>query len=61
MASTFESANFDSALSRLRAGHMIIVIDDPDRENEGDLVMASPRLSDSHLWSATPQVLSAHP
>ncbi len=41
MASTFESANFDSALSRLRAGHMIIVIDDPDRENEGDLVMAA--------------------
>ena len=41
MASTFESATFDSALSRLRAGHMIIVVDDPDRENEGDLVMAA--------------------
>lgn len=41
MASTFESANFDSALSRLRAGHMIIVVDDPDREDEGDLVMAA--------------------
>ncbi|OAK56210.1 bifunctional 3,4-dihydroxy-2-butanone-4-phosphate synthase/GTP cyclohydrolase II [Rhodococcoides kyotonense] len=35
------SANFDIALARLRAGRMIIVVDDPDRENEGDLVMAA--------------------
>ncbi len=29
------------AVQRLQAGEMVIVIDDPDRENEGDLVMAA--------------------
>src|SRR5262249_48363753 len=27
------------ALSELRAGHMVVVVDDEDRENEGDLTM----------------------
>lgn len=31
----------DSALADLRAGKMIIVVDDEDRENEGDFVMAA--------------------
>ncbi len=29
------------ALEELRAGHLIMVIDDPDRENEGDLICAA--------------------
>ncbi|WP_254358798.1 GTP cyclohydrolase II [Mycolicibacterium peregrinum] len=29
------------AIQRLQAGEMIVVVDDPDRENEGDLVMAA--------------------
>ena len=29
------------ALDELRAGHIIIVVDDPDRENEGDLICAA--------------------
>ena len=29
------------ALDELRAGHVIIVVDDPDRENEGDLICAA--------------------
>lgn len=29
------------ALDELRAGHLIIVVDDPDRENEGDLICAA--------------------
>lgn len=33
-------ATIPEALEALRAGHMIIVVDDPDRENEGDLVCA---------------------
>lgn len=41
MAPNPQSAVFDLALTRLRAGKMIIVVDDPDRENEGDLVMAA--------------------
>ena len=31
----------ESALSELRRGHMVLVVDDEDRENEGDLVMAA--------------------
>ena len=29
------------ALSAIKAGEIIIVVDEPDRENEGDLIMAS--------------------
>jgi 3,4-dihydroxy 2-butanone 4-phosphate synthase/GTP cyclohydrolase II len=29
------------AIRRIRRGEMIVVVDDPDRENEGDLVMAA--------------------
>ncbi|HLK15215.1 MAG TPA: GTP cyclohydrolase II [Fimbriimonadaceae bacterium] len=38
MASPF--ASIPEALEELKAGRMIIVVDDPDRENEGDLVIA---------------------
>lgn len=31
----------EEALEELRAGHLIITIDDPDRENEGDLICAA--------------------
>ena len=31
--------NFSAALDRFRRGEMIIVVDDHDRENEGDLIM----------------------
>lgn len=34
-------ASIPEALEDLRAGQMIVVVDDPDRENEGDLVMAA--------------------
>jgi 3,4-dihydroxy 2-butanone 4-phosphate synthase / GTP cyclohydrolase II len=33
-------STIEGALEDLRRGRMIIVVDDPDRENEGDLVMA---------------------
>ncbi|MCX7799522.1 MAG: bifunctional 3,4-dihydroxy-2-butanone-4-phosphate synthase/GTP cyclohydrolase II [Fimbriimonadales bacterium] len=33
-------ASIEQALDDLRAGRMVIVVDDPDRENEGDLIMA---------------------
>lgn len=38
-----EFATVPEALDELRAGRMIVVIDDPDRENEGDLVIAAER------------------
>ncbi|MBI2070319.1 MAG: bifunctional 3,4-dihydroxy-2-butanone-4-phosphate synthase/GTP cyclohydrolase II [Elusimicrobia bacterium] len=34
-------ATIDEAIADMRAGKMVIVVDDPDRENEGDLVMAA--------------------
>lgn len=33
-------STIESALEDIKAGKMIIVVDDPDRENEGDLIMA---------------------
>ncbi|PYE12429.1 3,4-dihydroxy 2-butanone 4-phosphate synthase/GTP cyclohydrolase II [Williamsia limnetica] len=33
--------DIDAALRALRAGGMVVVVDDPDRENEGDLIMAA--------------------
>lgn len=33
--------SIEEALEELRAGHLIIVIDDPDRENEGDMICAA--------------------
>jgi 3,4-dihydroxy-2-butanone 4-phosphate synthase/GTP cyclohydrolase II len=37
----FHFATIDDAIRELRAGRMIVVVDDEDRENEGDLTMAA--------------------
>ena len=37
----FEFGSVEDALNELRAGRMVVVVDDDDRENEGDLVMAA--------------------
>jgi 3,4-dihydroxy-2-butanone 4-phosphate synthase/GTP cyclohydrolase II len=37
----FEFASVEEALQEMRAGRMIVVVDDEDRENEGDLTMAA--------------------
>jgi 3,4-dihydroxy 2-butanone 4-phosphate synthase/GTP cyclohydrolase II len=34
-------ATIDEAIAELRAGHIIVVVDDEDRENEGDLTLAA--------------------
>ena len=34
-------ATVDEALRRIRRGEMVLVADDEDRENEGDLTMAA--------------------
>ena len=34
-------ATIEEALEEIRAGRMVIVVDDPDRENEGDLTIAA--------------------
>src|SRR5689334_24476760 len=38
-------ARIEDALDALRAGHMIIVVDDADRENEGDLTIAAEKVT----------------
>src|SRR5689334_11753739 len=35
----------ETALAEIRGGRMIVVIDDEDRENEGDLTMAAERIT----------------
>src|SRR2546430_17271165 len=39
----------EDALSDIREGKMLIVVDDEDRENEGDLVMAAQRVTPEAL------------
>ena len=34
-------AQIDEAIKRIRRGEMVLVVDDEDRENEGDLTMAA--------------------
>jgi 3,4-dihydroxy 2-butanone 4-phosphate synthase/GTP cyclohydrolase II len=38
-------ATIDTALEEFRAGQVLIVVDDEDRENEGDLVMAADKVT----------------
>ena len=33
-------SSIPEALAEIKAGRMVVVVDDPDRENEGDLIMA---------------------
>lgn len=40
-SSPFEIAPVQEIVTELRAGHMVILVDEEDRENEGDLVMAA--------------------
>jgi 3,4-dihydroxy-2-butanone 4-phosphate synthase/GTP cyclohydrolase II len=37
----FQFAAVEDALEQLRAGRMVVVVDDEERENEGDLIMAA--------------------
>ena len=38
-------ASIETAIEELRAGRMIVVVDDDDRENEGDLTMAAEKIT----------------
>jgi 3,4-dihydroxy 2-butanone 4-phosphate synthase/GTP cyclohydrolase II len=41
MPSSPQFCDVETALAEIRAGHMVVVVDDEDRENEGDLTMAA--------------------
>src|SRR6188472_2878804 len=38
-------ASIDQAIEAIQAGRMIVVVDDEDRENEGDLTMAASKVT----------------
>ena len=38
-------ASIETAIEEIRAGRMLVVVDDEDRENEGDLVMAADKVT----------------
>ena len=42
-------ATIDEALAAVRAGQMIVVVDDENRENEGDLTMAASKVTPEHV------------
>lgn len=42
-------ADVDRALTALAAGEMIVVVDDASRENEGDIVVAADRVTESQM------------
>src|SRR5687767_4521544 len=42
-------ATVEEAIEEMRAGRMVIVADDEDRENEGDLICAAQRVTADHV------------
>ncbi|HEY8648599.1 MAG TPA: bifunctional 3,4-dihydroxy-2-butanone-4-phosphate synthase/GTP cyclohydrolase II [Candidatus Limnocylindria bacterium] len=42
-------ASIDEAIADVRAGRMVVVLDDDDRENEGDLIMAAAACRDEDI------------
>ena len=42
-------ARIEEAIDEIRAGRMVIVVDDEDRENEGDIVVAAEKLTEDHI------------
>lgn len=44
------AASIDTVIEEIRAGRMVVIVDDEDRENEGDLVMAAAK--------ATPEAIN---
>src|SRR6267142_6829696 len=38
-------STIEDAVAEIREGHMIIIVDDEDRENEGDLVCAAEKVT----------------
>lgn len=55
----FKFSTIEEAVADLRAGKMIIAVDDPDRENEGDLICAAEHatLENTILWLRMPRDL----
>ncbi len=42
-------AKIEDAIAEIQAGRMVIVVDDEDRENEGDIIVAAEKLTGDHI------------
>ena len=42
-------AKIEDAIAEIKAGRMVIVVDDEDRENEGDIIVAAEKLTADHI------------
>ena len=42
-------ATVEEAIEEIRQGHMIVVVDDEDRENEGDIICAAETLTPEQI------------
>lgn len=42
-------SNIEDAIAAIRAGRLVIVVDDEDRENEGDLTIAAENVTPEHI------------
>ena len=45
MSSRAPFTNVPDAIEEIRAGRMIVIVDDEDRENEGDLMLAAEKVT----------------
>jgi len=45
----FKFNTINEAVKDIKNGKMVIVVDDPDRENEGDFVMAAELVKPEHV------------
>ena len=45
MIPTSKFTDVPTAIEEIRAGQMIVVVDDEDRENEGDLTLAAEKVT----------------
>ena len=42
-------SDIEEVIADMRAGRMVIIVDDEDRENEGDLIMAAEAVHPEHV------------
>ena len=52
-----ELNSIEEIIDDIRQGKMVILMDDEDRENEGDLIIAAERvrMEDINLWQQMPE------
>ena len=42
-------ATIEQAIEDIKNGKMLVVVDDEDRENEGDLIVAAEKMTPAHM------------